>query len=192
MADGKAFIAGCDSILHAVDVKTHKEVWYADMENYATGASTIADGKVIVGHHSGRIMAVNLKDGSSAWDYPEVATEFPFYASVAVHNGIVVAGGQDKTAHGISLKDGKKLWTFRTKGDIDGEPLIAGNRVYFGSRDGTLYGLDLKTGEKKWEYVSGRAISAPPAYHNGKMYIGNMDGTLFCFGPEKNEEDSAK
>jgi outer membrane protein assembly factor BamB len=168
-----------------VDIEKGEDVWQMMLENYATAAPTIVDGKVIVGHYTGRVTAADLKTGNELWSYPEEATEFAFHASVAVHNGIVVAAGRDHLAHGISLKDGKPLWTFTTKGEIDATPLITGNRVYIASRDGTLYGLDLKTGEKKWEYESGGAFIGSPMYHQGRLYIGNADGILFCFAPEK-------
>ncbi len=84
--------------------------------------------------------------------------------------------------HGVATDTGEPLWTFPTKGVVDGSPLLVGTRAFVGSYDGRLYALDAMTGEKVWEYDAGGQFTSSAAAAGGRLVIGNYDGTLYCFG----------
>ena len=66
-----------------------------------------------------------------------------------------MVGSRDKQLHALDPKTGKPLWSFATKGRIDGSPVVVGDRVFVGSADGRLYELSVKTGEKLWQFEAG-------------------------------------
>ena len=86
--------------------------------------------------------------------------------------------------------DGKSKWMFKTKGNVDSSPVVAGERVYVGSRDGHLYVLDLIKGVEVQKLKLGRAVTASPAVSDGCLVIGSSDGTLYCLGAKGKKTSS--
>lgn len=81
----------------------------------------------------------------------------------------------------VVLKDapsGKTLWTLRT-GDLFGEPVIDGGRVYAAAEPGVLYALNI-AGEQRiaWQYRAGAPLRGTPAVTADTIYTGANDGTL--------------
>jgi outer membrane protein assembly factor BamB len=84
--------------------------------------------------------------------------------------------------HCVDRKLGEKIWDFQTLDEIDGSPVIAGDKVIFGSIDGRLYIVNLKNGEKIWSYEIGAALIGCPAVAGGFIVIGSEDGRVYAFG----------
>ena len=72
------------------------------------------------------------------------------YSTPAVLSDRVVIGGRDKFVHCLNKDTGKKIWTFRTRGKIDGSPVLCDGKVVIGSEDGRLYFLSLADGKQIW------------------------------------------
>ena len=87
--------------------------------------------------------------------------------------------------HCVDRRTGRKIWTFRTKSDVDSSPVVIGNQVVFGSTDGRVYVVDLRTGKKIWSYEIGEAIYSSPAVAEGKIVVGSDDGRIYAFGEKK-------
>ena len=175
-----ALFSGCDSQLRAIDVIAGKEVFATDMGSLAPGSPVMVGDRIVVGVDRGHVLCFSM-DGKPLWDYAKVKDEAMVYGSPAVADGIVVVGARDRQVHAMSLADGKPLWTFATRGDVDSSPLISDGRVYVGSNDKKLYVLDLKSGKKLWEFTAARGISAPPAIAEGVLVIGDERGNVYCF-----------
>ena len=93
--------------------------------------------------------------------------KFPFYASAAVHDGLVVIGGRDKMVHALDAETGKERWTYAAGSRIDSSPVIAGDRVFLATTGGEVLALDLATGERVWSFESGSSFTASPAVAQG-------------------------
>ncbi|MCD4699949.1 MAG: PQQ-binding-like beta-propeller repeat protein, partial [Phycisphaerae bacterium] len=81
-------------------------------------------------------------------------------------------------------KTGKRIWFFKTGGNVDSSPAVCGDRVVVGSGDGRLYMLRLSDGKELWSYEIGRPITASPAIAGLAVIVGSEDGTVYAFGPE--------
>ena len=103
-------------------------------------------------------------------------------SKTAVAEDIVVVGSHDKLIHAVNPKSGRQLWAFPTRRNVDGSPVIVGNRVFIGSDDGRLYALDRKTGKAIWQFEVGGSVLASPAVAAGRLVIGTDNGDLYCFG----------
>ena len=79
-------------------------------------------------------------------------------------------------------QNGTKIWTFKTRGDVDSSPVICGNKVVVGSNDGRLYMLNLSDGTLVWSYEIGEAIASSPTVAGGKIIIGSEDGRIYAYG----------
>ncbi len=182
LPDGRwiALISGCDSKLRAITLKEGTEVFAAEMGALAPGSPVMLKDRIIIGTDRGHVLCYSL-EGKPLWDFDKVKDEAMVYSTPAVADGIVVAGARDRQVHAMALADGKPLWTFTTRGDVDSSPLISDGRVYFGSKDKKLYVLDLKTGKSLWEYTASRAITAPPTIGAGVLIFGDTKGAVYCF-----------
>jgi outer membrane protein assembly factor BamB len=183
IGNGLAFVSGCDMKLHAIDVATGKERFAFELEAVAPGSPAVLPDRIVVGLDGGRVACVAADGSKLLWSYDEVKDKAMVYASPAVADGVVVVGARDRQVHAISLADGKKKWTFATRGDVDSSPAIAGGRVYVGSRDKKLHVLDLQTGKSLGDFQLGRGIEAAPAVGQGVVVIGDTAGGVYCLEP---------
>jgi len=181
IADGLAFIAGCDELFRAIRISDGKEVFNVSSDAYTGASPALRGGAAFYGTFNNEVLMVNLKDHQIVWRYQHPQRKFPFYSSAAVTADRIVVGGRDKIVHGLST-NGKAAWTFATQARVESSPAIAGGRVFVGSNDGRFYVLDLATGAKVWEFNAGAPLSASPAIANGRIVIGSQDGRLYCFG----------
>jgi outer membrane protein assembly factor BamB len=176
------FVAGCDSNLHVIDVKSGKPLAKIDLGGQAAATAAVVGDTLYVGTMTHQVHAVDLKKKELAWTY-EPDDSQAFKASAAVTDKLVVVGSQDKHVHAIERATGKPLWSLPTKGRIDSSPVVAGSRAYVGSSDGHLYVIDLeKEGAQAQKLELGRGIIASPAIAGDCLVIGTTDGFLYCLG----------
>ncbi len=117
-----------DGSVYAVDARTGALRWKTLVDNVVMSTPVVADGITVVG--SGRDGWLNPQAGDperQIWGRP-----------------------QGDAVYGISARDGRPLWTFRTVGDDMASPAIANRTVVFANGDLHAYGLDLRTGALKW------------------------------------------
>ena len=110
------------------------------------------------------------------------------WKSPAVGESHVVFGSGDYRVHCLGRDDGKRRWTFSTRGEVDSSPVICGDKVVVGSLDGRLYLLRLQDGKELWSYDTGEAITASPAVSDGVVVVGSEDGWVYAFGPPRKAE----
>jgi len=182
VADGVAYISGCDEIFRGIRVADGTQLFEFPSGAYTAASPALAGSAAYYGTFSNEVLAANLKTRKITWRYENPERHFPFYSSAAVVEGKVVLGGRDKLVYGLNAATGKVLWTFTTKARVDSSPAISGDRVYVGSNDGRLYVLDVKSGAKVWEFEAGSPLSASPAIAQGRLVIGAQDGRVYCFG----------
>ncbi len=182
VVDGMVYLAGCDEVLHVVRLADGKEVQTIPFGGN-TGASTAIVGtRAYFGTFNNEVLAIDVASKKPLWRYEHKERHFPFYASAAVVNGLVIVGGRDKMIHALDAGSGKAKWTFMTRARVDSSPVVAGGRVYVGSSDGRFYVLSVDKGQKLYEYDAGAPLTASPAMASGRIVIGSLDGRLICFG----------
>ena len=185
IADGRAFYSGCDAHLRAYEVATGKELFDYDMGLLSGASAVIVQDRVIVSLDQGQVMCLGTDGTTRHWIYEQVEDSAMVYGTPAVYDGIVVVGARDRQIHAIDLNTGKRLWAFRTKGDVDGSPTISAGRVYVGSVDKKLYVLDLKTGKLIWQFAAGRSIDGGVAIGQGMVVFGDSAGHVYCLESAK-------
>lgn len=97
-------------------------------------------------------------------------------APLIIDDKLVVAdtGG---TVTALNRKDGSRLWTFATGGEILGTPAWSGKLLVFGSGDGKVYALD-QHGKAVWTFSAGLPVYGPPLIDNDTVYVGDNGGRL--------------
>ncbi len=182
IVENRTLVAGCDGRLHVIDLAEGKEVASVDLEG-PTGSTPAALGSLLfVGSEGKTFFGIDWQKATVAWRYTAEERAASFRSSAAVTSELVVVGSQDRLVHALDPKTGARLWTFATRGRVDGSPVIVGDRVFVGSADGRIYALDAKTGRERWRFEAGGAVVASPAVAAGRLVIGTDAGDLYCFG----------
>ena len=182
VADGVAYIAGCDEVFRGIRISDGREVLRMPGIGNTASSPALVGNSAYFGNFSNEVLSLNLRTRRRAWVYMHRQRQFPFYSSPALAQGRIVLGGRDKMVHCINATTGKAIWTFTTRARVESSPAVAGGRVYVGSNDGRFYILDMAKGTKLWEFNAGGALSASPAIANGRIVIGDQNGKLYCFG----------
>lgn len=177
---GLAFVSGCDAQLRGIDIASGKEKFSADLGALAPGSPVFVNDRLIVGTDQGRVVCFSSDGQKQLWTYEKIGDKEMVYATGAAADGIFVIGARDRAVHAIHVQDGSEAWTFKTRGDVDGPPIICDGRVYVGSKDKNLYVLDLKTGQKLWEFKASRSIEGGVAIAQGVLVLADSGGTVYC------------
>lgn len=181
VADGKTFLAGCDSLMHVIDVKTGKSLGNVDLKGQSGSAAAVFGDHLYVGTMSNQVLAIDLKKLRIVWEFEAPRRKQPFYGSAAVDDELVVIGSRDNKVWAIDRKTGKRRWDFLTDHKVDGSAVIVGDRIFVGSYDRKLYELD-RTGKKRAEFDLDGSIMGSPAVAGGCLVIGTEKGTVYCLG----------
>jgi outer membrane protein assembly factor BamB len=180
IAEGQTFVAGCDSMLHIVDVKTGKGLAQVELSGQSGSTAAFKTGKLYVPNMGNQVEAIDLAKRSIVWSF---ATEQGFNSSAAATDTHVVVGNDDGNVYALDANKGTQLWMFATKkGRVECSPVIAGKRVYFGNTGGTLFVVELDKGMEVQRLKLGRGITASPAISDNRLVIGTTDGMLYCLG----------
>ncbi|MGD9646336.1 MAG: PQQ-binding-like beta-propeller repeat protein, partial [Pirellulales bacterium] len=191
IVDDRAFIAGCDSKLHVVELESGQGSATLDIEAptgnapaafFKGDAPAALEDMIYFGTEGETFFGINWRKSEIVWRYRNPQRAFPYRSSAALTREFVIVGGRDKLIKALDPATGEPRWTFPTKSRVDSSPVVVGQRVFVGGADGRLYALDLRTGEKVWEYEAGGGFNASPAVAAGRLVIGNEDGALLCFG----------
>ncbi len=185
VADGKTFVAGCDSSIHVIDVAKGTELAAVNLTGQAAATAAVVGDQLYVGNMANDLQAVDLKKQQVAWTFTPAKGAQPFFASAAVTDQFVVAPNRNKRVYALDRKNGNEKWSFVTGGRIDSSPVIVGDRVYVGSLDSCLYVIDLRTGKQLQKIELDSPVTGSPAVADGRLLIGTQKGTLYCFGEKK-------
>lgn len=185
VAKGMTFVAGCDSNMHAVDLKTGKKKFSVDLKGQTGASAAVVDNTLYVGTMTNQVLAVDLMNEKISWEFEAPKRKAGFYSSPAVVSDLVVIGSRDSKVWAIERNTGKSVWDFQTDRRVDSSPLIVGNRVFIGSSDENFYILDLKTGKNLQSFMVDSPVICAPAAIDGYVIFGTEKGTLYCLGAKK-------
>jgi outer membrane protein assembly factor BamB len=195
IAGGRVMLAGCDSLLHIINVADGKETHSVEIDGPTGSTPAMLGERVYFGTEGGTFFAIDVpadeeKAPAVAWTFRDKKRGQPIRSAAAVTESIIVYGSQGKAIYGLDPATHEPKWQVSTRSRVESSPVIAGDRAIAATSAGKLYLLDLATGEAKWEYDAGGGFNASPAVVDGRIIIGNTDGTLYCFGnKDQNSEE---
>jgi len=187
--DGVIYIAAGYTMVYAVDALTGKALWQHDpgvtkvaAKKLRAGAGVrglaYSEGRLFVGTHDGRLIALDAKKGTPVWTTPTLDANDATFISGAprVFKGKVAIGfGDSGTTPGrvstFDVATGKPVWSWSTQGGggavwnaITFDP--ENNRVYVGTGNArgadaaknafacNIVALNADTGALEWNYDS--------------------------------------
>jgi outer membrane protein assembly factor BamB len=183
-----------ESIVHTVDNEpkmkyqgSKKRAEYLD-EKVQGGSSYSAEGKAndaANGFSAGAPQAANPKAATKNIGQASVHTMQAFQGSRVLPVGKHNVNTMGDEVIGTSAATGKKLWSFKLKGDLAKEggalgtsPLLAGGSVFVGTLAGDVLRINPKSGKVTSKYQVGSRVRAQPVAVGGWVYVGTEDGRL--------------
>lgn len=93
-------------------------------------------------------------------------------SQVAVHDGMVIAGGYDGIVHCLDAKTGHAYWRHDLNGRVYSSPLIVDGKIYVGSEEGEMFIFALSR-EKSllFTHEFRGPIWSSPIFANGVLYL---------------------
>lgn len=192
-----ALLVGSDSGILALDVGTGAVLWHTETPLGVAGPAC-SNGVVAAGGADGKVYGCALRTGEILWqldyledrpaDPPGFAGEGarfggrparPSAAAAADHLIALSVFDQSRTL-AIDARNGKRLWSFPTKGWMFGRPAIDARNVYVGSQDDHFYAVDRELGKLAWEVETGARIEGAAAVAGRFLYFGSCDAYLYA------------
>lgn len=147
---------------------------------------TVAGGRLYLGTHDGRVVAIDPVRGEKAWEF---ASGDSVLAAPAVEGDRVFFGSFDGHVYALEAGTGNLVWKRDTRGAVVSTPALVGDRVVVGNRSYDLVGLDARTGEPLWtRYIWFSWVESSAAARDGVVYVGSSDAAaVYAFDARTGE-----
>jgi outer membrane protein assembly factor BamB len=154
--------------------------------NDVAGDPVIADGTVYAASQSGRLVAIDLRDGDRLWTRNVGGAQAPYVAGNALFF-------VDETGdlYALDRATGETVWrtplgAFQDPDDREEAivwtgPILAGGRLLLSSNTERLISVDPKTGQIVAEADIGDPVSTPPVVAGGTIYVLTDDAELVAY-----------
>ncbi len=153
-----------------------KPLWTYEAGESIESSAAIVGRTVFIGSQKGdrgELVALSLDNGNVYWKF---STDSPIgESSPAYGSGVVYIGDLGGWINAVSATDGRKLWAFKTNGEIKSSPVVVGDRVLIGSYDEHLYGLSARDGKELWRFKTNGPVHSTPAIADGMAFIAGCD-----------------
>ncbi len=107
---------------------------------------------VVVTSRSGKIAAINEKNGKILWENRTRKGIGDIEAGASIMGNIVYLGSNDSYLYSMELDTGKKNWEFKTESFIKSIPAVDQESVIVGTMNGIAYSLNKTQGTINWSY----------------------------------------
>jgi len=189
IADGAVYFQADDGLLYALDAGAGTLRWkvrivdsavvrlpFSDPESrYDRFGSDVtpAVGRLFVGTHDGRLVALDPADGRTIWSFESGDAVL---AAPAASDGRIFFGSFDRHVYALDASDGSLLWKTDTQRPVVSTPAVHGDLAIVGSRSYDLLGLDAGTGAVRWKrYVWMSWIESSARLFDRIAYVGSSD-----------------
>jgi outer membrane protein assembly factor BamB len=125
--------------------------------------------------------------GKLGWTYD---ARFPIGSSIAVADGLVIAGDDAGNLHAVHAASGQAAWIYRGSNSVVGRPTILDKTVIFAQADGTITALSLPDGAVVWKYAppsegyAADTVVDGTTAGDGKVFFVKGDGKMVALSAE--------
>lgn len=125
--------------------------WTASAGEAGRGVFTpiVDGGAVYAAGETGRVMRINLQNGSETW---RIDTGKKLSAGVGAGAGLVVVGGLKGEVVALDAASGAKRWDIALPSMVVAPPVVEGDLVLVRTGNGQVHGLSAADGSRKWLY----------------------------------------
>ncbi|MBL9009465.1 MAG: PQQ-binding-like beta-propeller repeat protein [Myxococcales bacterium] len=166
-------------------------------QEFATAEISDDGSMVFIGSSKKTLFALSQRTGEVRWQrtFDSSLSSHPLFlkAGVAGPQALLLVGEDAGQVSALVADTGEPRWTYRARGPVQNQPVLAGSLLYVTSNEGRIYALDVRTGAWRWQYereatdtFSVRGQAAPLVVKD-RIFIGFPDGYLSCLNAETGE-----
>lgn len=197
ISDNTVYFGGTDSLLHAVNIESGKEVWTFRTRGEIRSDVCIDGNTLYLNGGDGSIYKLDKTTGLTLWKFQtkgEKKVDFAdyFHSTPVLNDGILYFGSGDGNFYAVDSKKGKEIWKFKTENAVHTTAAISNGKVFFGSFDGYVYALDLQKGKLVWKfktvghnYFPKGDVQGSPTVFKNLVFIGARDYNFYALDQEK-------
>lgn len=168
----------------ALDMKTGKKKWWAEMPAYTASSPLYAKefGVVVIGCNDGVVRVYEALSGRVRWSFQtksEVKTSFALDSL----RGTIIFGSFDGHVYVLNIETGEEVHTLEFAAGFFSTPVIEGDYAYVGGLDRKVHCIDLERGNVKWSFETNGRVFASPVFIHNELFIGSNDGWLYVLNP---------
>lgn len=180
-------VAGsADGFIYGLDARTGHERWRIQTAAPCTGAVTIVDNTAYIGGGDHVFRAININDGTVAWQCHDIKGYVETKPLVTRHK--VIFGDWATTLYCLDVKTGRQLWTWHPeKTDMHYSPagvwpVAAHGCVFICDPDRATTAIDLNTGKQLWRTYQSKVRESIGLSKDGKrLYLKTMMDSIVCY-----------
>ena len=131
---------------------------------------------------------ININNGETIWSNTHTS---PFNSQVKIYKNKVFVVDSENTLNCYSIKDGSKLWDFKTENSFINSSkklslVLKNNNVYFTNSLGDLTAIDIDNGSLKWQISTQNSDNYEEIFNfkTSEIIVGNKS---ILFSNNKNE-----
>jgi len=143
----------------------------------------LADSVLYLGSMDGYIYALDLAKGKKLG---RKKVRMSATCAWQEHKLIVARRYGKETLFCHDLTTGKDRWVI-DGGDIQSEPLLAGEWIYVAAQYKHVDRYHLATGDKSWTFSTTAQLHSSPALSQSMLVVGSDDGTIYALNAETGE-----
>nr|WP_239113441.1 PQQ-binding-like beta-propeller repeat protein [Shimia biformata] len=180
--NGKLYVASGFGHLKALDPATGNEIWEQRLQAVGSGSPTIYGDKVYIVAGNDTAWAINAETGKTEWQLGSVPNIAGLHSASApaVDDRLAIFAFGSGELQAAFRRGGVRLWdagvqgqrvgyASGTVGDVSGDPVIDGRRVYAANYSGRTVALNIDTGERLWTANEGAISPVWPA--GGSVFL---------------------
>jgi outer membrane assembly lipoprotein YfgL len=189
--NGRVFVTSGAGEIVAFDAKDGVEIWRASVGTPIRSSPTLSDGRVFAVTYDNQLFALDAASGGELWTNSGIAEPAQLLGSPspAVAGGVVVVAYSSGEIIALRADNGRVVWSdalafgrrtgaMASLNDINGSPVIDGDRVYAISLAGHLVAIDLRSGDRLWDQ---EVSSVQTPWIAGEfLFVLTTDGDIVC------------
>jgi outer membrane protein assembly factor BamB len=183
-------VRGVDGRMHGLSIRDGSEIWVAEQQVprlslRGTSVPVLAGDLAIAGFDNGRVAAVAISNGTTAWDTAvgqsrgstELQRLIDVDAPVVIDGDDLFAVAYQGRLTRLARDTGQVVWA-RDMSSYRGLA-VDENAVYVSIADGTIVRVDRKNGTEQWSQkaLARRQLTAPVIYR-GRVVVADAGGVL--------------
>ncbi len=182
MAGDRAFVAGCDGLLHVINLNDGSEVGNVEITSPTGCTPAVLGDAIFFGTEQSGFFAINWREPKLLWNYKREESPISIRGNAAVVEGHVLIGTTQRQLISLNPTDGTVQWTARVKANIESSAVVVGERVFIGANNGVLYEYNWKTGTPLQSYELNGSLTGSAAIGFERLVIATDRGFVYCLG----------
>lgn len=175
----------------ALEPDTGRYFWRIDVDGPIRGAPLVSNDRVYFLASESRMITLDLRDGKKVWEHQglQESAELIGTPSPTAGGPFVLAPYASGEIYALRADTGQSIWSDQlvrarrvsplgSINDVDGLPVIDGERVYVISQGGFMASIDLRRGNRVWDQdMAGRET---PWIAGNFLYVITSEAELVC------------